>query len=94
MAGETDAKHYATWLRTQPCCAPGECLRNVELHHPRHMVGLGMRASDSSAIPLCPRHHQHLHRLSGPFRGWDKSRRKSWERERIEHHRSRYSEAA
>jgi hypothetical protein len=40
-------------------------------HHPRHNVGMAMRAHDHRAVPLCPTCHDSIHRLTcGPFKGW------------------------
>ena len=30
----------------------------AEIHHPRRGTGLGQRASNYDAIPLCPEHHR------------------------------------
>lgn len=30
----------------------------AEIHHPRGGVGMGRRAPNSAAIPLCPEHHR------------------------------------
>ena len=40
---------------SQHCCVCGD---RAEIHHPRFCVGMGQRASDWLAIPLCPRHHR------------------------------------
>jgi len=47
---------YLAWIRTLPCVICGS-RRGVEAAHtgPR---GLGQKASDTSAIPLCHRHHR------------------------------------
>jgi hypothetical protein len=47
---------YLRWIRTLPCAACGTT-RHVEAAHtgPR---GLSQKSPDTSAIPLCPRHHR------------------------------------
>jgi hypothetical protein len=47
---------YLAWIRTQPCCVCGST-RGIEASHtgPR---GLGQKSPDSSAIPLCAKHHR------------------------------------
>jgi hypothetical protein len=58
---------YLAWIRTQPCVVCG-ARRGIEAAHtgPR---GLGQKSPDTSAIPLCLRHHrtggESYHRL-GP----------------------------
>jgi hypothetical protein len=58
---------YLAWIRTLPCVVCG-APRGIEASHtgPR---GLGQKSPDSSAIPLCYRHHrtgkESYHRL-GP----------------------------
>jgi len=38
----------------------------AEIHHPRAGTGLGLRASNERAIPLCPAHHRGTAGLSVP----------------------------
>lgn len=56
---------YLAWVRELPCKVCG----NVpsEAHHIRgvgHLGGVGMKATDLAAMPLCPRHHRALHDLT------------------------------
>ena len=48
------ARHLAR-LRTLPCCVPGCRKGPVDAHHLTHVQkrGLGQKASDSLAVPLC-----------------------------------------
>jgi hypothetical protein len=73
-------------VRALMCCAPPGhgCDEPAQAHHPRGMTGLGLKANDTDAIPLCRQHHQDLHELRGPFLGWSRERRKAWEAERTE----------
>jgi hypothetical protein len=47
---------YLQWIRTLPCAVCGTN-RNVEAAH-TGAHGLGQKSPDSSAIPLCIRHHR------------------------------------
>ena len=60
---------YLAWIRTQPCCVCGATQRIEASHTGPH--GIGQKSPDSSAIPLCAKHHRtgadSYHRL-GPRR--------------------------
>lgn len=60
---------YLAWIRTQPCVVCG-VQRGIEASH-TGPHGLGQKSPDTSAIPLCVRHHRtgndSYHRL-GPRR--------------------------
>ena len=47
---------YLAWIRTQPCCVCGSRKAIEASHTGPH--GLGQKSPDSSAIPLCPKHHR------------------------------------
>ena len=47
---------YLVWIRTQPCCVCGS-KQGIEASH-TGPHGIGQKTPDSSAIPLCPRHHR------------------------------------
>src|SRR6202790_402885 len=47
---------YLKWIRTQPCCVCGST-RGIEASH-TGPHGLGQKSPDSSAIPLCGKHHR------------------------------------
>lgn len=47
---------YLAWIRTQPCCVCGST-RAIEASH-TGPHGLGQKSADSSAIPLCAKHHR------------------------------------
>jgi len=47
---------YLAWIRTQPCLVCGAS-RGIEASHTGHH-GLGQKSPDTSAIPLCTRHHR------------------------------------
>jgi hypothetical protein len=47
---------YLAWIRTQPCCVCGSRYRVEASHTGPH--GIGQKSPDSSAIPLCAKHHR------------------------------------
>lgn len=47
---------YLAWIRTQSCCVCG-ATRGIEASH-TGPHGLGQKSPDSSAIPLCAKHHR------------------------------------
>jgi hypothetical protein len=53
---------YLGFVRSHPCCLCGDDI-HVEAHHPRFGVGMGEKASDRDAVPLCGRHHRELHTM-------------------------------
>lgn len=76
---------YRGWLRYQPCAAP-ECGRypgNQAHHHTGHR-GMGQKSPDRYMFPLCLQHHTDFHAGSGPFRGWNRERRRAWQDEQAE----------
>jgi hypothetical protein len=78
MAGEDPA--HLGYVRSQPCCAPGApagCYGAIEAHHAGER-GLGLRAHDHTAVPLCRQHHRDWHAGAGPFRGWNQGQRRAW----------------
>jgi hypothetical protein len=68
---------YLAFVRTLPCAAPVACRRPSQAHH-AGLRGLGQRASDDTAVPLCAQHHADWHAAAGPFRGWDRAARAAW----------------
>jgi hypothetical protein len=44
---------------------------------------MSMRCHDHKAISLCAAHHNALHGLTGPFKGWGRERLQDWERSQI-----------
>jgi hypothetical protein len=61
-------KAYHQWLRGRPCLLAGlnECEGPMEAAHTPDPAskGVGTKASDHNAIPLCQKHHR-LHTNSG-----------------------------
>ena len=47
---------YLAWIRTQPCVVCGT-RRGIEASH-TGPHGLGQKSPDTSAIPLCSKHHR------------------------------------
>lgn len=46
------------------------CSGPTDPDHKRQGVGAGKRASDRDAWPVCRRHHDDRHALTGVFKGW------------------------
>jgi len=76
MAGED--RNYTVWLSWRRCCAPGGCGKLAECHHPRHDVGMGLRAHDHRAVPLCRQDHIDIEQHDGRFAGWTKEQVAEW----------------
>ena len=87
MAG--DCPEFLDHVRRLPCCARGEHFGHTEAHHAGSR-GLGQRASDTTAIPLCTGHHRAWHDCNGAFRGWSKAQRREWVEARITETRASY----
>ena len=87
MAG--DCPEFLDHVRRLPCCARGEHFGHTEAHHAGSR-GLGQRASDMTAIPLCTGHHRAWHDCNGVFRGWSKDQRREWVEARIAETRASY----
>jgi len=47
---------YLAWIRTQPCCVCGSKKAIEASHTGPH--GIGQKSRDTSAIPLCAKHHR------------------------------------
>lgn len=63
---------WIEWIRTLGCA---ECGGPAEPHHFKsdlHMSGVGLRAPDWLAIPLCRHHHDWIHDL---LPGWKEAQR-------------------
>lgn len=65
MAGDPA---YLAWVRSLPCVSCGRPPRS-EAHHVTMGRGLGQKAPDDQAVPLCPRCHCCFHDGAGRF--WD-----------------------
>jgi hypothetical protein len=50
------SRRYLAWIRTQPCCVCGSRKFIEASHTGAH--GIGQKSPDSSAIPLCAKHHR------------------------------------
>lgn len=51
-------RRYGCW-----CCNADKQKQDAptEVHHPRKGTGMGLKADDRDAIPLCSRHHNEQH---------------------------------
>lgn len=86
MAGEDP--DYTDWLRTLPCHECGR-RRGSDPHH-RQGAGIGMRSHDETAIPLCRPCHVAWHAGSGPFKSFDKKKKRAYHDEANDKYRSTY----
>lgn len=70
---------FKAFVRTLPCCAPGEpCrVRNVDPNH-KHGDGKGIKTHDRTCIPLCRVHHNQYEDKSGRFKDWTKQQTRDW----------------
>jgi hypothetical protein len=91
MAGED--RDYLAWLAWRRCCAPGGCGQLAEAHHPRHGVGMALRAHDHRAVPLCRQCHIDIEQHRGRFDGWSKGRVAEWCDLMGAHYRRLYEES-
>ncbi len=59
---------HLEWVRTWPCALSlhRDCFGSIEAHHLMRpwsgKRGMGMKAGDENAMPLCQRHHIMLHK--------------------------------
>lgn len=72
MAG--DAPEYLAWVHQQPCVCCGRDGPS-EAHHHTHRRGMGQRASDEHAMPLCSRCHWDFHNGTGKTSGMNQRQR-------------------
>ena len=63
---------YLAWIRTLPCIQCG-ATHYVQAHH-AESGGMGIKASDHTALPLCYLHHKEWHDHKGKCGGWDRER--------------------
>jgi hypothetical protein len=73
---------YLRWIRSLPCCVCGH--RPPSDAHHSTGAGMGLKAPDREAMPLCRPHHQQFHELRGPFDGWSHSHKKLWQEQQVE----------
>lgn len=61
---------YLKWIRSRICAVSRKCRGCIEAHH-AGVRGLGQKAGDQTAIPLCVKHHRlgddSFHRLGKHF---------------------------
>lgn len=74
---------YLAWVRTQPCKVPGCASTLIHAHHAGRRPGVGLKASDITAIPLCLHHHACWHQAIGVFAGLSKLERFAWSQRAI-----------
>jgi hypothetical protein len=84
--GELDNSVHLAAVRLLPCCARAltVCYGAVSPHHDTAARGLGQKASDLRTMPMCFGHHRSFHDATGPFRGWTRDQRRTWQQECID----------
>mgnify|MGYP007083446446 FL=1 len=57
------ARGYLAWLRGRNCCIGGTCAGRIEAAHVDYAgdKGMGTKASDCYAVPMCSAHHAEQH---------------------------------
>jgi 5-methylcytosine-specific restriction endonuclease McrA len=66
----------------KPCCRCGYPPPSA-VHHVTLDRGLSQRAPDDQVLPLCGQCHVEFHSATGAFKGWDRERRREWQRSRL-----------
>jgi hypothetical protein len=79
---------YLDRVRALPCCARGlpkatPCSDRVHAHHAGARPGVALKAHDHTATPLCDQHHRDWHDATGPFKVWNKEKRRAWAESQI-----------
>lgn len=87
MAGE-DPKHLER-LRAMPCALGCGHPGPSDAHHSTHNRGMGQRAHDHEAFPLCHRHHMDFHGATGAFREMTHDERTRFQLKMVEFYRPR-----
>lgn len=63
-------REYLAWVRQQPCwphlCKSGLIHDSGQPHHLRTGMGMGQKAPDTDAFPICPDAHYEFHHTLGP----------------------------
>jgi hypothetical protein len=74
-----EEKAYLDGVRGLPCMARvlGDCHGDIHAHHAGRS-GVGQKAPDDTAIPLCWFHHGDWHNCNGVFSGWKREKRREW----------------
>src|SRR5687767_8596143 len=82
---------YLSWLHTKPCAARNlhVCSGPIHAHHAGER-GLGQKAPDATAIPLCEAAHRSWHDGAPPFSVMTREQRRAWADAQIALHRLEY----
>jgi hypothetical protein len=82
------------WTRAQPCMLWGpECQGRSEAHHAGKNPGVGMKAGDATAVPLCGRHHRQITDKTGRFRSMSREEMRDLQDEWVADAQARYLSA-
>jgi hypothetical protein len=82
---------YLRNVRGLPCVLAGTrvCNGRIHAHHAGPRPGMGIKAADDTAIPLCAQHHQEWHNAGGFFRLLNDVTRERWVSDAIQATRTR-----
>lgn len=94
-----DDPWYLEAVRGLPCVVQRihvnwPCEGRVHAHHAGRRPGVGLKAPDETAIPLCAIHHAQWHGAYGLFALMTSAERRSWADDRIEETQLRLMSAA
>lgn len=78
---EVDEAHLA-FVRTLFCAGCGGKPPN-DPHHDTAGRGMGQKADDKRAFPMCRCCHDEFHDGRGQFDGWSKDRRRAWQADQV-----------
>lgn len=73
---------YLAKVREMACAACDG--RPAEPHHPKDGLGMGVKAPDRDAFPLCAECHRSFHLGVGRFAGWTREQKKVWQFEKTQ----------
>lgn len=86
---------YLAWVRRQPCLVAAilgcgvDCGGPIEADHCGER-GLGQKAPDATALPMCRHHHRQRHDVQGFWRALSREQRREILNEQIAGHRAIY----
>lgn len=81
---------YLAFIHAMPCCCElgvtrdgrnvrdSMCTGAIEANHAGKKPGIGLKAPDSTCIPMCHGHHADWTEHRGLFRGWSPDDRREW----------------
>lgn len=88
-----DEPAYKAWIKTLACVVSGKRCGRTDPHHlidgkGEARKGMGQTAPDKFLLPMCRDHHDQFHDRRGFCRGWDDTRRLTFQEQEVERLRS------